>query len=134
MLDVDRTARVVDGEESGAGMARFEVRTSDERDRVVVALFGECDLTVREELTSALLSAIDRSRVVCVDMGALSFMDSSGIHALVKGYHAVQERGQQLHVVNAAGVVKEVLDLTGVADLLRPPSAGSPSGGGAEHV
>ena len=122
-------------------MARFEVRTSDEPGRVVVALLGECDLTVREELTSALLAAISRSPVVCVDLSGLTFMDSSGIHALVVGYHAVQERGRQLYVVGATGLVSTVLDVTGVTDLLRPPDGGAPRSarpgsmaGGAEHV
>ena len=38
-------------------MAGFEVTTSGGSDQAVVAVAGECDLTVRDELTSVLLAA-----------------------------------------------------------------------------
>jgi anti-sigma B factor antagonist len=123
-------------------MSPFEVKMTDAGDRVVVTLSGECDLSVREQLTKALLAAAGRSRVVEVDLDGVTFMDSSGIHGLVMGYHAVQERDGELYVVNAGGVVKDVLVLTGVADLLRPPGTASGatavadggSGDEGEHV
>jgi anti-anti-sigma factor len=106
-------------------MAQFEAKSSTESGRVVVSLAGECDLTVRDELTTALLAAVGASRVVVVDLGALSFMDSSGVHGLVTAYHAAQRERVRLYVVNAGGVVAALLDLTGVADLLSPPADGS---------
>jgi anti-sigma B factor antagonist len=48
-------------------------------------------------------------------------MDSSGVHALIAGHHAALERGGRLYVVNAAGEVARLLDVTGVSELLRPP-------------
>jgi anti-sigma B factor antagonist len=77
-------------------MARFEATTSDEAGRVRVALAGECDLEVREEMTATLLDALHRSPVVVVD-------------------------GRKLFVVNPTGAVATVLDLTGVGALLSPP-------------
>jgi anti-sigma B factor antagonist len=118
-------------------VAQFEVRTSDATDHVVVALVGECDLVVREQLTSVLRDAVDRSAMVFIDVGSLTFMDSSGIHGLVMAYHAAQERGGQLYVVNATGMVASVLNLTGVAELLRPPTtatAGQSNDGSADRV
>jgi anti-anti-sigma factor len=103
-------------------MAQFEAKTSTERDCLIVALAGECDLSVREELTSVLLSAVDRAPVVMVDLGALTFLDSSGVHGLVTAHHAAVSGGGHVYVVNATGVVAEVLDLTGVGALLRPPA------------
>ncbi|MEV0561772.1 STAS domain-containing protein [Dactylosporangium sp. NPDC050588] len=103
-------------------MAQFDVKTSEVDGRAVVALAGECDLTCREELTAALLAAVDLAPVVVVDLAALRFIDSSGIHALVAGHHAAQRQSRRLEVVNAAGVVAHVLDMTGVGDLLAPPT------------
>jgi anti-anti-sigma factor len=118
-------------------MSPFEVRMRDAGGRVVVTLSGECDLSVREELTTALLAAAGRSRVVEVDLGGVTFMDSSGIHGLVMGYHAARERDGDLYVVNAGGVVDSVLALTGVADLLRAPGEAGPAtvvaDGGSSH-
>jgi anti-anti-sigma factor len=88
-----------------------------------VALRGECDLAAREKLTAALRGAVERTDTVLVDLAHLQFMDSSGVHALVAGHHAALERGGRLYVVNAAGEVARLLDLTGVGELLRPPTA-----------
>jgi len=64
-------------------MAGFEVTTSAQANRTVVALAGECDLSVSGELTSALLGALGEGREVVVDLAALQFLDSSGVHGLV---------------------------------------------------
>lgn len=103
-------------------MANFDVTTSAEPGRVVVALAGECDLAAREALTSALLAAVASAQVVVVDVGGLHFIDSSGVHGLVTAHHAARRDDGRLYVVNAGGVVARVLDMTGVAELLRPPT------------
>ena len=103
-------------------MARFAATTSDDVGGLRVSLRGECDLAVREELVATLLAAVGRSAVVTVDLAEVDFLDSSGVHGLVTAYHAAKREGVPLHVVNAGGVVADVLDLTGVAELLGPPA------------
>jgi anti-anti-sigma factor len=103
-------------------MAQFEIRTSADGDRVVVALAGECDVAARDELAAALSAAVTSAEVIHVDLAELRFLDSSGVHGLVKAYHAATGRGGRLYVVNARGVVAHVLDLTGVGELLSPPA------------
>jgi anti-sigma B factor antagonist len=100
-------------------MSQFEVKTTTEPDRVVVTLSGECDLAVRDELEAALREAVQRSPVVMIDLGSLTFMDSSGIHGLVTAHHAALERGGRVLLRRAHGVVADVLTLTGVSELLR---------------
>jgi anti-sigma B factor antagonist len=99
-------------------VARFEVTTSAQAGSVVVALSGEADLTVREELTEALLAAVAAAPAVVVDLDGVSFMDSTGVHALVAAYRAAKRDGTELYAVNAHGIVEELLDLTGLGDLL----------------
>ncbi len=115
-------------------MAQFEVTTSARADRTIVALAGECDLSVRDELTGALLGAVGSGRQVVVDLGALMFLDSSGVHALVTAYHAANRDGVRLHVVNAGGAVADVLDLTGVGELLGAPDDDRQPEEGHRHV
>lgn len=107
-------------------MAHFEAKTSLEPGRAVVALAGECDLASRDELTSVLLAAVAAAQVVVVDLGGLTFLDSTGVHGLVTAHHAARQGGGRLYLVNAAGMVAGVLDLTGIGDLLRPPAGGDP--------
>jgi anti-anti-sigma factor len=106
----------------------FEVRTDTARDgEVVVHAAGEVDMTVSAVLERALLeAAAPGTRRVVVDLRSLRFMDSSGVHALVKGYHAMGSAGGTLVVRNATGVVARVLYITGVAEALGMPVAAEP--------
>ncbi|MFB9410200.1 MULTISPECIES: STAS domain-containing protein [Dactylosporangium] len=94
--------------------------TSVDGKQAAVSLSGECDLAAREECTAVLMAAVDAAPQVVVDLGGLTFLDSSGVHALVTAYRAAIERGGQLSVVNAGGMVAHVLDITGVGGLLQP--------------
>jgi anti-anti-sigma factor len=105
-------------------MAHFETRTSTGPGRVVVTLSGECDAAVREELASALLDAVRSAPVVIVDVAALRFIDSSGVHGLVTAHLAAQDAGCRLQVVNPTGMVATVLEITGVGPLLSPAADG----------
>jgi anti-sigma B factor antagonist len=106
-------------------MTHFAAKTTTEAGRVVVALVGECDLAARDELTSTLLAAVDKAQVLVIDVGALEFLDSSGVHGLVTAHQAAQAAGRQVYLINAGGVVAHVLDMTGVGALLSPPADGS---------
>ncbi|WP_433044796.1 STAS domain-containing protein [Dactylosporangium sp. CS-033363] len=101
-------------------MARFEAVTAVDGRRAAVTLSGECDLAAREECMAVLMGAVDTAPVVVVDLGGVTFLDSSGVHALVTAYRAAQDRGGRLSVVGAAGMVAHVLDITGVGGLLSP--------------
>jgi len=99
----------------------FEVRTDTRHDgAVIVHAAGEVDMTVSEVLERTLLEAARHAATprVVVDFERLRFLDSSGVHALVRGYHAVNDAGGSLTVRNATGVVARVLHITGVAEAL----------------
>jgi anti-anti-sigma factor len=111
-------------------MAQLEVRTSTDSDRAVVALAGECDLATKDELAAALDAAARVARTVVVDLAELAFLDSSGLHGLVSAHRSVLDRGGRLYVVGAAGAVAQVLDITGVGELLKPPGSNGGDPGG----
>lgn len=103
-------------------MSDFEAPTFHDDDRVVVAPAGECDLRSRDRLTETLLAAVRSATTVVVDLTAVTFFDSSGLHALVTAHHAALRRSGSLHVVNATGTVATVLEMTGLMELLRHPT------------
>ncbi|WP_157411600.1 STAS domain-containing protein [Actinoplanes rectilineatus] len=104
-------------------MGRFEARTSAEAGRITVALAGECDLSAWEHLTAILLDAVRRERVVRVYMTRLAFIDSSGVHRLDAAHHVAKRSGACVCVVDAAGPVADVLELTGLDTLLVAPAS-----------
>ncbi|GAA0487736.1 hypothetical protein Ade02nite_11920 [Paractinoplanes deccanensis] len=119
-------------------MGRFEARTSEEAGEARVILSGDCDLSVQDELVTVLLAAVDGHERVVVDLAAVGFLDSSGVHSLVTAHHTARERGGRVIVAGATGAVATVLDITGVATLLgegaavaaeEPPAAERGTGG-----
>jgi anti-anti-sigma factor len=105
----------------------FEVRAEPADDgAMVVKVAGEVDVTVSAELERMLLAAATAAgaRGVVVDLAAVPFLDSSGVHALVKGYLATRDAGLPYTVRGATGMVARVLEVTGVADALGMPGQG----------
>lgn len=103
-------------------MGHFEARTDEETGHVRVTLTGECDLAVRDEVRAVLVAAVHAAPLVIVDLGALEFLDSSGVHGLIVAHHEAQARGGRVTLVNPTGAVAAVLELTGVGSLLGAPA------------
>jgi anti-anti-sigma factor len=107
------------------GLGMFEVTASAvAAGEISVAVAGECDLSVSDQLMTALRDAIREVPVVIVDVAGLRFLDSSGVHVLVMANRAARVAGRHLYVTNASGAVSQVLDVTGVGGLLTRPDHG----------
>lgn len=91
---------------------------------VVIDLRGELDLAVERALRDMLLHEVGKpgARVV-VDLWHVSFVDSTGIGALVAGYNAAQSAGTSFVVRRAAPFVAKQLKMTGVYDRLTGAAA-----------
>lgn len=99
--------------------ADVSVHGDDPRE-AVVALSGEIDLSVRDDLLNTLCSTIataGATRVV-VDLAQVSFMDSTGLHVLIAARERALGSGVAFQVVGAAGIVLRVLEVTGLQKLL----------------
>jgi len=86
---------------------------------VVVAVRGEVDFSNADELADCLRVAIaDRSpEVVRVELGQASFIDSTGLGALIQGYRAATEARVRFVVVDPTPTFRRVLTVTGLCDL-----------------
>jgi anti-sigma B factor antagonist len=80
--------------------------------RSIVVVSGEVDQSSADEFKDALMQAVELSPRVIVDLGDLGFIDSSGLSALVAGFHAARSAGGTLVVANPAGIVRRLLELT----------------------
>jgi anti-sigma B factor antagonist len=92
-----------------------------------VCLAGDFDMAVGGALSDTLVAAAARPGVhqVIVDLGRTTFLDSHGIAGLVAGYEAAARAGRHLAVVNCHGMVREVLQVTGLLEVLSAePAAG----------
>jgi anti-anti-sigma factor len=91
----------------------------DDRGIAQLRLAGELDLQVRAELNRAIADAFTVGRTgVVVDLTGVTFLDSSGLGALVQGYQRAVRDGSGYRIRGAEGVVARVLEISGVGDLL----------------
>lgn len=82
---------------------------------VTLAASGEIDLSTVEQLEREIASTAHAdATAVVVDLSGVTFIDSAGIGALLKGRRLADERGQAYRVVGAEGLVRQVLEMTGV--------------------
>jgi anti-anti-sigma factor len=105
----------------------------DGGDVLRLVLAGEMDLASAGQLTDATDKAVatERPTEILVDLAAVTFIDSTGIRALLTAQRIADEQGVGLRVVHAHGVVARVLTMTGLLDILEgndpatPPDAAS---------
>ena len=88
-----------------------------------VRLAGDFDMGMEAALADALVAAVQAPGVqwVIVDVTQTTFLDSHGIAGLVAGYEAAMRAGRKLTVTGADGLVRQVLDITGLAEVLIKP-------------
>jgi len=104
-----------------AGCMQFHVRTEHEGRVRRLTPVGELDIATAGELRGAFEAVLGdadaEAEVIVVDLGELTFMDSTGLHALL-AMSAACEHGDRLRVVNASGSVARLFDIAGVGDRL----------------
>jgi anti-sigma B factor antagonist len=86
----------------------------------VIELRGELDMAINNALRVLLVETVTKAtpaRVV-IDMLHVSFVDSTGIGALVAGFNAANEAGIEYTVRSMAPFVERQLRLVGLYDQL----------------
>jgi anti-sigma B factor antagonist len=111
------------GEQAGVMILVYKVRNGSDRMRVVLS--GDIDLAVREELRIVLAGVVAASAGVTeLDLHGVTFLDCSGIGEFVRAYTEAQRRGHTLTASRPRGIVRRILELTGVLAILTPDRAG----------
>jgi anti-sigma B factor antagonist len=83
-------------------------------DRALVHVSGELDIATAPQLEQRLRES--RGRVAVLDLSALAFMDSSGVHAIVDAGIRARQAGGRLVVLRGRPNVDRLFTLTGTAD------------------
>ena len=87
---------------------------------VLVTVSGEIDMVGTPVLATELATVlrITAPKIVLVDLSAVSFLDSTGISALIDAHNRAQASSTHLRLYGASRVVRRPLELTGVTELL----------------
>jgi len=98
---------------------QFSCHTTQAAAETLVSLRGELDLSAAERFRAALAEALAaRPDRLVVDLQALTFMDSSGLHCLLRAAEGARHAGVELELVPAPPPVMRVVELTGLTRVL----------------
>jgi anti-sigma B factor antagonist len=101
----------------------FGIEESYDRDGVArLRLVGELDLAVADELVMRLRVLLDGGTSVRIDLSRLEFIDSRGMHALIRAVVLGREAGRGIVEIDreVTATVRHALELAGVARMLWP--------------
>ena len=92
-----------------------------------ISLRGELDVSTAPRFSDALSNPqIWNCHTLMVDLSELTFMDSTGLSALLVGEMHARTRGQRFAVVRGPRHVQELFRLTGVDHFLEVVDDGTP--------
>jgi anti-anti-sigma factor len=90
---------------------------------LAIAVQGEVDLATVDDLREAIDQAAEGgSGSVAVDLTDATFMDSTGLKALVMAHRQFDEDGKAFAIVVSGGPVSRLIDLSGVNTTIRTVS------------
>lgn len=96
----------------------FKVEVRRQGAVVVVAPSGEVDMGTVHSVRDVLHGS-GRCDVLVLDLGAVSFMDSSGVGLVVDEHHRAEREGFELRVVAGSEQVRRLFEMTGLSRHLR---------------
>jgi len=98
-------------------VGRFEFRIVPDRDRVIVVLRGELDMTSVDEVRAVLdeLHAVGWTSLV-LDLRELTFIDSTGLSLLLSAEREARRAGAAFAIVDGSPAVARLLELVGLSD------------------
>ncbi|HET6712929.1 MAG TPA: STAS domain-containing protein [Actinomycetota bacterium] len=98
-------------------MGHLQATTEEAVDGAVVRVEGEIDLANASELAEMLEPAGTSGGPVTVDLADVTFIDSSGLHALLEfAAHSLNGNGP-LTIANPSRTVRRVMEIVGMTEL-----------------
>lgn len=95
----------------------FRVESSYDGMHAFVAPHGELDIATVSQVGAAIDRAVDGGmRCVVLDLGRLTFMDSTGVALLLRCRDHASENGHRFALRDGSQVVMRALYLAGLAD------------------
>ncbi len=96
-------------------MPAFESQASHEPDHARLSLYGELDIAAAADFEAA-LGELERDRPerIVLDLRGLTFLDSTGLRALLGADTRAREDGRRLTILQGPAAVRRVFEITGL--------------------
>jgi anti-anti-sigma factor len=113
---------------------RFDVTLTSAGSHALLVVRGAVDHTSAATLRTSLNHAIDQGhREVVVDLGALEFVDSSGLEVLEEAVHRLERAGGELSLRSPSAILRRLLGIVGLDEVIRVEHAAGGAGSGREE-
>lgn len=99
---------------------------SHDDDTVTVVLDGEMDMADADWVEATLATAAEHHRLMNIDLSGLSFIDSTGLRALLSIQQGAKIRGIELRFTHPSSAVSRVLEAASFTGLFPEPRSGPP--------
>ena len=101
-------------------MTEEPVTSLDRADDVVtVRLHGEIDVLNVDQVRVSLVEALEsRPRTIIVDLAELSFIDSTGLGAIIFGFQRARDQDVAFELAHPSRGVRQILVLSGVLEVV----------------
>jgi anti-sigma B factor antagonist len=97
-------------------MAGLRVDIQETGGDLVVKAIGEVDVSSATLLETRLVQTARRT--VVLDLSGVSFLDASGLGAILHAREKIAADGHELSIRGAVGIVRRVFDITDLSHLL----------------
>ena len=101
----------------------FSVSSDSSPGVVTVIVTGEVDLDTAPTVRDEVLRHLHGGAAVHLDLGDVTFMDSSGLHVLLATTRRASLVGAELRLVRVSARVQRLIELTGTQAVLEQPLA-----------
>lgn len=87
-------------------------------ERTLVRMWGEVDGSLRSQASAAMAQCLGRALPVTVDVGRVTFIDSSGIAFLLQLHRAAEEAGVDVALLDPPALLLDLLEMIGMGGVI----------------
>jgi len=89
----------------------MNINTQEEEGYTIIGLEGDVDLSCSPDARKSILDALQADKNLLIDLGKVSYIDSSGVASLVEGYQTAKKQSLKFGLVGVSDAAMSVLKL-----------------------
>lgn len=91
----------------------------DKNSQIIMYVSGEVDIYTAPDLKKELVALTEqKGKTVAVDLGNVSYMDSTGIGVFISALKSSKENDSKLKLVNLQSQVMRLFEITGLNEII----------------
>jgi len=98
----------------------MNIKTRVEQNALIVKVSGELDLVIAEQFKALIEKELEQLKInsLILDLEEVSFIDSSGLGAILGRYKVLSEKKGKMALINPQPTVRRILELSGILRII----------------